>query len=77
MLLVVGLVRRIVRGIVDYEAAIFDTSPVLTPLNVAILYAVGEVACTGVHGANRLAPREGVAARIEARTLATAAGARL
>lgn len=36
-------VRRIVRGISGYDVALFDTSPVLTPLNVAILYAVGEV----------------------------------
>src|SRR4051812_34070393 len=36
-------VRRILRGVDGYDVAIFDTSPVLTPLNVAILYAVGEV----------------------------------
>jgi chromosome partitioning protein len=36
-------VRRILRGMAGYDVALFDTSPVLTPLNVAILYAVGEV----------------------------------
>jgi chromosome partitioning protein len=36
-------VRRLLRGVEGYDLAIFDTSPVLTPLNVAILYAVGEV----------------------------------
>ena len=36
-------VRRLLRGIADYDIAIFDTSPVQTPLNVAILYAVAEV----------------------------------
>jgi chromosome partitioning protein len=36
-------VRRALRGAAGYDFAIFDTSPVLTPLNVAILYAVGEV----------------------------------
>src|SRR5262245_12532990 len=36
-------IRRILRGVVGYDVVIFDTSPVLTPLNVAILYAVGEV----------------------------------
>lgn len=36
-------VRRLLRGVTGYDLAIFDTSPVLTPLNVAILYAVGEV----------------------------------
>jgi chromosome partitioning protein len=35
-------VRRALRGVAGYDLAIFDTSPVLTPLNVAILYAVGE-----------------------------------
>jgi chromosome partitioning protein len=35
--------RRLLRGVADYDVAIFDTSPVLTPLNVAILYAVAEV----------------------------------
>jgi chromosome partitioning protein len=36
-------VRRLLRGVADYDVAIFDTSPVQTPLNVAILYAVAEV----------------------------------
>ena len=36
-------VRRALKAIHDYDVAIVDTSPVQTPLNVAILYAVGEV----------------------------------
>ena len=36
-------VRRIMRTILDYEVVLIDTSPVQTPLNVAILYAVDEV----------------------------------
>lgn len=36
-------VRRVLRAIQGYDAVIVDTSPVQTPLNVAILYAVGEV----------------------------------
>ena len=36
-------IRRVIRGVNDYDLVLFDTSPVLTPLNVAILYAVGEV----------------------------------
>ncbi len=36
-------VRRALRSIAGYDLVLFDTSPVLTPLNVAILYAVGEV----------------------------------
>jgi len=36
-------IRRAIRGISEYEILLFDTSPVLTPLNVAILYAVGEI----------------------------------
>jgi chromosome partitioning protein len=36
-------VRRLLRGISGYDVVIVDTSPVQTPLNVAILYAVGEV----------------------------------
>ena len=36
-------VRRMLRGVEGYDLALFDTSPVITPLNVAILYAVGEV----------------------------------
>jgi chromosome partitioning protein len=35
--------RRLLRGVSGYDVAIVDTSPVQTPLNVAILYAVGEV----------------------------------
>lgn len=36
-------VRRILKSIHGYDVVIVDTSPVQTPLNVAILYAVGEV----------------------------------
>lgn len=36
-------IRRLLRGLEGFDLALFDTSPVLTPLNVAILYAVGEV----------------------------------
>lgn len=36
-------VRRLLRGIVGYDLVLVDTSPVQTPLNVAILYAVQEV----------------------------------
>jgi chromosome partitioning protein len=36
-------IRRALRAAAGYDLALFDTSPVLTPLNVAILYAVGEV----------------------------------
>ncbi|QDV39600.1 ParA family protein [Tautonia plasticadhaerens] len=36
-------VRRVLRRLDGYDAVILDTSPVQTPLNVAILYAVGEV----------------------------------
>jgi chromosome partitioning protein len=36
-------IRRALRSIQGYDVAIVDTSPVQTPLNVAILYAVGEV----------------------------------
>ena len=36
-------VRRVLRSVRDYDVVIVDTSPVQTPLNVAILYAVGEV----------------------------------
>ena len=35
--------RRILRRVADYDVVVVDTSPVQTPLNVAILYAVGEV----------------------------------
>jgi chromosome partitioning protein len=36
-------IRRLLRGITEYDVVIVDTSPVQTPLNVAILYAVCEV----------------------------------
>ena len=36
-------IRRVLKAIQGYDVAIVDTSPVQTPLNVAILYAVGEV----------------------------------
>jgi chromosome partitioning protein len=36
-------VRRLLKGLSGYDAVIVDTSPVLTPLNVAILYAVAEI----------------------------------
>ncbi len=36
-------VRRLIRGLDGYDLVIVDTSPVQTPLNVAILYAVDEV----------------------------------
>jgi chromosome partitioning protein len=36
-------IRRLLRSIDDYDVVVVDTSPVQTPLNVAILYAVGEV----------------------------------
>jgi chromosome partitioning protein len=36
-------VRRLLKGLNDYDAVVIDTSPVLTPLNVAILYAVAEI----------------------------------
>src|SRR3954452_20444799 len=36
-------VRRLLKSISGYDVVIVDTSPVQTPLNVAILYAVGEV----------------------------------
>jgi chromosome partitioning protein len=36
-------VRRLMRTIMGYEVVLIDTSPVQTPLNVAILYAVDEV----------------------------------
>src|SRR5262249_15363856 len=35
--------RRLLKGLSDYDIVIVDTSPVLTPLNVAILYAVTEI----------------------------------
>jgi len=36
-------IRRVIRSVRDYDVLVVDTSPVQTPLNVAILYAVGEV----------------------------------
>jgi chromosome partitioning protein len=36
-------VRRLLKGLTGYDVVIVDTSPVLTPLNVAILYAVSEI----------------------------------
>ena len=36
-------IRRLLKGVRGYDVVIIDTSPVQTPLNVAILYAVGEV----------------------------------
>ena len=39
-------VRRLLRGATHYDVVLFDTSPVITPLNVAILFAVAEVLIT-------------------------------
>lgn len=36
-------IRRLLKGLNRYDVVIVDTSPVLTPLNVAILYAVAEI----------------------------------
>ena len=36
-------IRRVLKTISQYDVVVIDTSPVQTPLNVAILYAVGEV----------------------------------
>src|SRR3954471_24884658 len=36
-------IRRLLKTIDSYDVVVVDTSPVQTPLNVAILYAVGEV----------------------------------
>jgi chromosome partitioning protein len=36
-------IRRLFKGLSGYDVVIVDTSPVLTPLNVAILYAVAEL----------------------------------
>lgn len=36
-------IRRLLKPLGDYDVVILDTSPVQTPLNVAILYAVSEV----------------------------------
>lgn len=36
-------VRRLLKGLSGYNIVLVDTSPVLTPLNVAILYAVSDI----------------------------------
>ncbi len=36
-------IRRIMRALTEYDVVLIDTSPVQTPLNVAILYAIDEV----------------------------------
>jgi chromosome partitioning protein len=36
-------IRRLLKGLTGYDAVVVDTSPVITPLNVAILYAVAEI----------------------------------
>jgi chromosome partitioning protein len=36
-------VRRLLKGLSEYDVVVVDTSPVLTPLNVAILYAVSDI----------------------------------
>jgi chromosome partitioning protein len=36
-------IRRLLKALSGYDVVIVDTSPVLTPLNVAILYAVAEI----------------------------------
>ena len=36
-------IRRLLKGLSGYDVVIVDTSPVLTPLNVAILYAVADI----------------------------------
>ena len=36
-------IRRVLRSLSEFDVILFDTSPVQTPLNVAILYAVNEV----------------------------------
>jgi chromosome partitioning protein len=36
-------IRRLLKPVRSYDVVLIDTSPVQTPLNVAILYAVGEV----------------------------------
>jgi chromosome partitioning protein len=36
-------IRRLLKGLNGYDVVVVDTSPVLTPLNVAILYAVAEL----------------------------------
>jgi chromosome partitioning protein len=36
-------IRRLLKGLAGYDVVVADTSPVLTPLNVAILYAVSDI----------------------------------
>jgi chromosome partitioning protein len=36
-------IRRLLKGLNGYDVVVVDTSPVLTPLNVAILYAAAEI----------------------------------
>ena len=36
-------IRRLLKGLAGHDIVVVDTSPVLTPLNVAILYAVAEI----------------------------------
>jgi chromosome partitioning protein len=36
-------IRRLLKGLSGYDVVIVDTSPVITPLNVAILYAVSDI----------------------------------
>jgi chromosome partitioning protein len=36
-------IRRLLKGLTNYDVVVVDTSPVLTPLNVAILYAVADI----------------------------------
>jgi chromosome partitioning protein len=36
-------IRRLLKGLVGYDVVVVDTSPVLTPLNIAILYAVADI----------------------------------
>jgi chromosome partitioning protein len=36
-------IRRLLKGLSGYDVVVVDTSPVLTPLNVAILYAVAQI----------------------------------
>ncbi|WP_165223174.1 ParA family protein [Aquisphaera insulae] len=36
-------IRRLLKGLSGYDVVLVDTSPVLTPLNVAILYAVADI----------------------------------
>ena len=36
-------IRHLLKGLSGYDVVVVDTSPVLTPLNVAILYAVAEI----------------------------------